>query len=84
MEGDDWVRERTEVMKPTVMTSSINARAISVAGSGGLREMDRVGLSNTANRSDVNRECQEISEQNGRSLKETVGRRDERNGSQRA
>jgi hypothetical protein len=37
VEGDDWVRERTVVMKPTVMTSSINARAISVAGWGAVR-----------------------------------------------
>jgi hypothetical protein len=33
VEGDDWVRERTVVMKLTLMTSWINARTISVVGS---------------------------------------------------
>jgi len=63
VEGDDSVRERTVVMKLTVMTSWINARAISFVGTGGSceRDADREG-----------RECQggkAMSEQNGRSLK---------------
>jgi hypothetical protein len=43
VEGDDWVRERIVVMKLTLMTSWINARAISVVGSGGSCERDAEG-----------------------------------------
>jgi hypothetical protein len=43
VEGDDWVRERTVVMKLTLMTSWINARTSSVVGSGGSCERDVEG-----------------------------------------
>lgn len=90
MEGDDWVRERTVVMKLTEMTSCINARAISVAGSGGSCERDELNFrAQLTNVMQIEKEenAREASEQNGRSLKQRVGMREERKGpkeSQRA